>query len=149
MAIHKTPEMLGQQPVPAIHEAGDSHSITFKWDFSAVNVANGDFIQLMQIPDEAVLDDIRIGVSATLGSTTLAVGIADAAATTALATTYVAAAAHTTTAVRRADATIMADVVSHAATSDQRIVTVAVAGANIATAVMYVTVYFRASRYGN
>jgi hypothetical protein len=149
MAIHKTPEMLGQQPVPAIHEAGDSHSITFKWDFAATNVANGDFIQLMQVPDEAVLDDIRIGATATLGSTTLAVGIADAAATTALSTTYVAAAAHTTTAVRRADATIMGDAVSHAATSNQRIVTVAVAGANIATAVMYVTVYYRASRYGN
>ena len=152
MAILKTSEMKGLQPVPAVSEAGELVEITFKWDTSVAgqNIAAGDFLQLMQLPSNAVLADIRVGVNATFGTTTIAAGIADAAATTALATTYIAAGALTTTAPVNANATIMGDgaLAKDAPTADQRIVALAFAVAAQSTNTLYVSVRYRASRYG-
>lgn len=152
MAVLKTSEMKGLQPVPAVREAGEVVEVTFKWDTSASGqgITAGDFLQLMQLPSNAVLVDIRVGVSATFGSTTIAAGIADAAATTALTTTYIAAGAITTTAIVSANATIMNDgtLAKDAPTSDQRIVALAFAAANHSTNTLYVSVRYRAARYG-
>jgi len=148
MAIIQTNEMKGLQPVPNASEAGEVCEVTFKIDTAVTNLAAGDFVQLMQVPADAVLTDIRLGASATLGTTTVAAGIADALATTALATTYIAAQAITTTAPVLANSTIMAATPLSAPTVNQSIVTLAIAVEAEATNVIYCTVSYRASRYG-
>lgn len=148
MAIITTDEFTGKKPVPVTPEAGEIYEVTFKIDTAVTNLASGDFIQLMYVPDDAVLTDIKVGVSATFGSTTIAVGIADALVTTALATTFIAAQTFTTTAVVSANSLILADVPSSTHTADQRIVAVAVAAEGEATNVLYVSVRYRAGRYG-
>lgn len=148
MAIIKTNEMLGIYPVPNCDEAGEVYEVTFKIDTAVQNLAAGDFVQLMQLPGNAVLSDISLGASATLGGTTIAAGIADALATTALATTLIAAAAITTTAVSHANSLAMADLPVAAPTKDQRIVALAIAVEAEATNVIYVSVQYRAARYG-
>lgn len=147
MAIVKTAEMLGQQPVINPDDAGDVTEIVFKIDSSVTPVGAGDFVQLMQLPGDTVLSDIVLGAPATLGTTTVAAGIADAAATTALATTYIGAGTLTTTAVVRANATIFGDTPVAAPNSNQRIVTLAFAVAAL-SGVLYAKVSYRAARYG-
>lgn len=152
MAVLQTNEMKGTAPVPSVRQSGEVVEVTFVWNSATAgqNITSGDFLQLMRLPSNAVLTDIRVGVNATWGATTIAAGIADALATTALATTYIAAGAITTTAPVRANATIMEDgaLAKDAPTTDQRIVAIAFAAANHSTNKLYVTVQYRASRYG-
>lgn len=148
MTVHKSAYMTGSKQVPQPSEAGEVYELTFEINTATTNLGNGDFYQLMQVPPDCVLTDIRIGASATLGNTTVAAGIADAAATTALATTYIAAGTLTTTAVVRANATIMGDDPVAAPTSDQRIVTLAIAAEAESTNILYATVQYRAASYG-
>ena len=148
MAIIQTNEMKGLQPVPEPCNAGDVVEVTFKVDTAVTSLGIGDFVQLMQVPANAVLTDIRVGASATLGATTVAAGIADALATTALATTFIAAATITSTAVSRANSLIMAETPLAAPTKDQKIVALAIAAEAESTNVIYATVQYRASRYG-
>lgn len=147
MAIVKTAEMTGIQPVVNPDEAGEVYEITFKIDPAVTPVSSGDFVQLMQVPADCVVTDVVIGATSTLGTTTVAVGLADAAATTALATTWIAASTLTTTAVVRANANVLADTPVANPTSNQRIVAAAIAVANLA-AVLYVKVMYRSGRYG-
>ena len=147
MAIVKTAEMTGLQPVVNPDEAGEVYEITFKIDPAVTPVSSGDFVQLMQVPADCVLTDIVLGAPATLGAVTVAAGIADAASTTALATTYIAAGTITSTVPVRANATILADTPVSNPTVNQRIVTLAIAAANLA-AVVYAKVSYRAARYG-
>jgi hypothetical protein len=150
MAIFKTPEILGSQPVPVPLYVGEVIEVTFKFDTSvtANNLASGDFIQLMQLPGDCVLTSIKLGVSATTSTATLAAGLADASATTTLATTYIAAGALTTTAVVSGTSAVMADVSVANPTADQRIVTLAIGTAAITSPIIYATVSYRNQRYG-
>jgi hypothetical protein len=150
MAILQTNEMKGIYPVPEPSEVGEVYEITFKWDTAVAgqSLASGDFLQLMQVPVNAVLTDVRVGASATLGATTVAAGIADALATTALSTTLIAAATITSTGVSRANSLVMADVPNASFNKDQRIVALAIGAEAESTNVIYVTVQYRASRYG-
>lgn len=145
MALHKTPEYLGTQPVAAVAQIGDVKEVLIKWDASATALTNGDFIQLMKVPANAVISNVRVASSATTGSGTVAVGIADAEATTALSKTFVAAAAITTAAVSSADRTVFTDAPS---ASNDRILAAAIAGANITSPTLYFAVTYRAARYG-
>jgi hypothetical protein len=147
MAIIKTAEMTGTQPVVNPDQAGEIYEIVFKIDPAVTPVSSGDFVQLMQVPGDCILSNIVLGAPATLGAVTVAAGIADAAATTALATTFVAAGTITTTVPVSANATILADVPLAAPTQNQRIVTLAIGAANLA-AVLYAKVQYRAARYG-
>jgi hypothetical protein len=147
MAVLQSAYMTGSKQVPTPCEAGEVYELKFKIDTAVTNLGIGDFYQLFQIPANCVLSDIRIGASATLGSTTVAAGIADALATTALSTTYIAAGALTTTAVVRANASIMDDDPLAAPTSGQRIVTLAIAAEAESTNVLYASVQYRASNY--
>jgi hypothetical protein len=147
MAIVKTAEMTGTQPVVNPDQAGEVYEMVFKIDPAVTPVSSGDFVQLMQVPADCILSDITLGAPATLGAVTVAAGIADAAATTALATTYIAAGTITTTVPVHANATILGDTPLSNPTANQRIVTLAIAAANLA-AVLYAKVSYRAARYG-
>jgi len=148
MAIIQTLEMKGTQPIPNADEVGELYEITFKIDTAVTNLGIGDFVQLMQIPADFVLSDIRLGASATLGATTVAAGIADALATTTLSTTFIAAQTFTTTAPVLANSLVMADLPIGNPTKDQRILALAIAAEAEATNVIYCSVRYRCSRYG-
>ena len=144
MAIVKSDYMKGLKQLPQPDEYGELYEITVAIDTSKTNLGATDMVQIMQLPAYAVLSDIRIGASATLGSTTVAAGIATDSTTATLATTYIAAGAITTTAVVRANATIMADAALDAPTVDQRIVAIVLGAEAEATNIIYVTVQYRA-----
>lgn len=150
MAILRTPEALGQRPVPAVNEVGDVKEILIKWDASATNIASGDYINLMFIPADAVITNVRVASSATTGTATVAVGIATVTAgtedtITGLATTFVSAAAITTTAVSGPINTIFTDVPS---SKNNRVLAAAVATAGITSPTLYFAIQYRAARYG-
>lgn len=145
MAVQKTDEVNGLKPVPDVYETGDLKEVIIKWDASAANLANGDFLQLIRIPANAVISDVRVASSATTGSGTVAVGIANAEATTSLSTTFVAGAAITTSAISVADRTVLND---SAAADNSRILCAQIGGANITTPTLYFAIQYRAARYG-
>lgn len=144
MAVKQSDYMTGVKNAPSPDEPAELYAVTVKLDTAVTNLAAGDFLQLLQLPANAQLDDIQIGVSASFGTTTIAAGLADALVTTALATTFIAAGTLTTTAVVHANATVMGDVAIPAPTVDQRIVTLAIGVAAIATGILYATVYYKA-----
>ena len=144
MGIVKSDYMTGLKFPPTPCEAGELYEVTVKINTAVTNLGATDLVQIMQLPASAVVTDIRIGASATLGATTVAAGIATDATTATLATTYIAAGTITTTAVVNANATIMGDVALDAPTSDQRIVAILLGAEAEATNIIYVSVRYRA-----
>lgn len=144
MTILKSKTMQGIIQTPSVRNAGEVYEQTFIIDTAVTNLGATDLVQLMQVPAYAVVTDIRLGASATLGATTVAAGIATDATTATLATTYIAAGTITSTAVKRANATVMADVALDAPTSDERIVAILLGTEAESANKIYVTVQYRA-----
>lgn len=145
MAVQKTSEVLGSKPIPDVYETGDVKEVVIKWDASAANLASGDFLQLIRIPANAVISDVRVASSATTGTATVAVGIANAEATTSLSTTFVTGAAITTTAIAGSVNAVLADT---PAADNSRILAAQIGTANITTPTLYFAIQYRAARYG-
>ena len=146
MAIVTTKEFDGVQPVPAPCEVGEIYEVKIVVDTATTNLASGDLVQLMSIPANAVVTDIRVGSSATTATATIAVGTALLSTDTTLTgATFVAAAASNGTAMLAPTAAILADAPS---ATNSRILAAKIAVAAITSPVLYFAVQYRASRYG-
>lgn len=158
MALLKTAEFLGIQPIPAATESGDLHEVFIKWDCAATAngaIASGDTIQLMRIPANAVISNVRVAqLSGTQVTLSAAIGVANAStagvspdAATTNSVTFNATAVPSLTAVSNSGPLVGTDVASSYNDRNLLVVT-SVAGIVAGTTTLGFWVTYRPSRYG-
>ena len=153
MAIKKSKFMEGVYAVPNVDAVGEISEVMVVWDTTATAdgvIASGDYLQLIQLPANAVLVDVQLFSSATFGATTtFAMGIKTDATTATNATTLITA-ANLTTSVLAATRIGLATVAPKAApTVNENIVGVLVAAANTAANIkLYAAIKYRAALHG-